>query len=131
MKNISVLIAILLTFSACKQDKKDLAQIEPEAMDVEKVKPESEWISLFDGTNFDHWRGYLTDEMYAVITSYSIHYTKLYEKFSAIFVFKCSSIQLRFIGFNNLPSGYAFKPKFSPLTPIYSSTWSYQGAISL
>jgi len=65
MKNIILLLTVVLTFSACKEQKNELALTELEAMDVAKVKPESEWISLFDGTNYDHWRGYLTDEMYS------------------------------------------------------------------
>ena len=64
MKNIICLLVFTITLTSCKQTVKETPQSELEAMNVEKVQPESEWISLFDGTNFDNWRGYLTDEMY-------------------------------------------------------------------
>lgn len=64
MKNIIYLLVFTITLTSCKQTVKETPQSELEAMNVEKVQPVSEWISLFDGTNFDNWRGYLTDEMY-------------------------------------------------------------------
>lgn len=64
MKNIICLLVFTITLTSCKQSVKETPQSELEAMNVEKVQPESEWITLFDGTNFDNWRGYLTDEMY-------------------------------------------------------------------
>lgn len=64
MKNIICLLVFTITLTSCKQTVKETPQSELEAMNVEKVQPVSEWISLFDGTNFDNWRGYLTDEMY-------------------------------------------------------------------
>ena len=32
--------------------------------DVLQEKPSQGWITLFDGSSFDHWRGYLSEEMY-------------------------------------------------------------------
>ena len=64
MKNMILLVMLTLTFTACKQTTKETDQTEPEAMKVEETNPESEWISLFDGTNYDKWRGYLTDTMH-------------------------------------------------------------------
>lgn len=64
MKNIICLLVFTITLTSCKQSVKETPQSELEAMNVAKVQPESEWITLFDGTNFDNWRGYLTDEMY-------------------------------------------------------------------
>lgn len=64
MKNIIYLLVFTITLTSCKQTVKETPPSELEAMNVEKVQPVSEWISLFDGTNFDNWRGYLTDEMY-------------------------------------------------------------------
>ncbi|MGA1225879.1 MAG: 3-keto-disaccharide hydrolase [Tamlana sp.] len=32
---------------------------------VVDVKNDSDWVYLFDGTNFEKWRGYLKDEMYS------------------------------------------------------------------
>lgn len=59
-----LLVLLTITFSACKQKTKEMAQTKTEVMEEPEMKPESEWISLFDGTNYDHWRGYLTDSMY-------------------------------------------------------------------
>jgi hypothetical protein len=64
MKKMILLILLTITLSACKQPNKEIAQTEPEAMKADETKPESELISLFDGTNYDKWRGYLTDTMY-------------------------------------------------------------------
>lgn len=51
------LFAILLLVS-CKQEKKETVK----AVDKEVVK--EEWITLFDGTSLDSWRGYLSDDIY-------------------------------------------------------------------
>src|SRR5680860_1205177 len=47
--------------------------------------------------------------------------------FSATDFFKSFSTQFRAIWGWNFPSGNCLSPKFSPLTPIYSSTLSYHG----
>jgi hypothetical protein len=65
MKKLILLILLVINFTACKQTTKDSALNETIVMDEPVMQPQSEWISLFDGTNFDKWRGYLTDEMYA------------------------------------------------------------------
>ncbi|MBT8259248.1 MAG: DUF1080 domain-containing protein [Bacteroidia bacterium] len=51
---------------ACKDKETKTEEKEVEkTMVVEKTETkDSEWISLFDGTNFDSWRGYLYDGMY-------------------------------------------------------------------
>lgn len=66
MKNIIVVLVASIALISCKQTQKEIEQAPLEAMNItEEVKqPVSEWITLFDGTNFDKWRGYLTDEMY-------------------------------------------------------------------
>lgn len=64
MKKLILLIMFVMAFTACKQTTKDSAQAETEVKDEQEMKPESEWITLFDGTNYDHWRGYLTDSMH-------------------------------------------------------------------
>ena len=64
MRNLSVLLIFITTFSACKQVPKEEKQNDAEAKNELVEKPTSEWVYLFDGTNFDSWRGYLTDEMY-------------------------------------------------------------------
>ena len=64
MKNIILLIMLTITFTACKQEKKESDQTQPEAMKTDQAKPADEWVSLFDGTSFNNWRGYLSDGMY-------------------------------------------------------------------
>ena len=66
MKNIIVVLVASIALISCKQTQKESEQAPLEAMNtIEEVKqPVSEWITLFDGTNFEKWRGYLTDEMY-------------------------------------------------------------------
>ena len=55
---------LTITFSSCKQTVKQTEQTEPQAMNMDNIKPESDWMYLFDGTNFDNWRGYLSEGMY-------------------------------------------------------------------
>ncbi|MDA9775085.1 DUF1080 domain-containing protein [Algibacter sp.] len=61
MKQLTFVIALMLMISSCKQNKE---QVTIESEVIEQVESSSEWSILFDGTNFDNWRGYLTDEMY-------------------------------------------------------------------
>jgi len=61
MRKILFLAILAITIASCKQVKKESNEAAPELSEVNK---ESEWISLFDGTSFDKWRGYLTDSMY-------------------------------------------------------------------
>ena len=64
MKNIILLVILAMTFTACKQEKKVSYNSEQLAMNTIENQPESDWIYLFDGTNFDKWRGYLSEGMY-------------------------------------------------------------------
>jgi hypothetical protein len=61
MRKILFFATLVITISSCKQDKNEPTAAEPVQVEVNK---ELEWISLFDGTSFDKWRGYLTDNMY-------------------------------------------------------------------
>ena len=63
MKNI-ILIMLVIALTACKQTTKEPAQNETKAISEPEMKPESEWISLFDGSNYDKWRGYLSEDVY-------------------------------------------------------------------
>lgn len=54
MKILSVLVALTVFLLNCKEMKGP----------AENNKSDEEWITLFDGTSFEHWRGYLSDEMY-------------------------------------------------------------------
>jgi hypothetical protein len=64
MKNIILLAITVIAFTACKQTTNESIQTEPLAMNSEKVDKTSDWVNLFDGTNFDQWRGYLSEDMY-------------------------------------------------------------------
>jgi len=54
MKKIVGLIIVLSACIACREMKNENIQ----------EKPGQDWITLFDGSSFDHWRGYLNEEMY-------------------------------------------------------------------
>lgn len=65
MKKIIVVLLYTASLIACKNDKKEA----PLDSDVDKVKKEeqktaNDWITLFDGTSTDQWRGYLSDSLY-------------------------------------------------------------------
>lgn len=64
MKNITLLLLILITFTACKKEKNEFVMAESLTMNKEVVKPVSDWVYLFDGTNYDNWRGYLSEDVY-------------------------------------------------------------------
>ncbi|MGC1205641.1 MAG: DUF1080 domain-containing protein [Flavobacteriaceae bacterium] len=64
MKKLILLAVFTIVIFACKDKTKQNEEALIEVKEEVEVKTESEWITLFDGTNFDNWRGYLTDEMY-------------------------------------------------------------------
>ena len=64
MKNIILLFVLIVTLTACKQFTKTSTQSSLVAMKSDEVNLASDWISLFDGTSFDNWRGYLSDNMF-------------------------------------------------------------------
>lgn len=55
-------IIVLLVFVACKQESKKSE--ETETVKEKVSNNESEWITLFDGSSFNNWRGYLTEEIH-------------------------------------------------------------------
>lgn len=64
MKTKTFLLIIVLAFINCKQTvERDKNQIKNVEYSKENIDA-SEWISLFDGTSFGSWRGYLSEEMY-------------------------------------------------------------------
>ncbi|MCK5402191.1 MAG: DUF1080 domain-containing protein [Flavobacteriaceae bacterium] len=67
MKNLIVLMFVTFVYMGCKQTtkEKDIVETNTEVVEEMEVTKNSEWIVLFDGTSFDKWRGYLTDEMYS------------------------------------------------------------------
>ena len=60
MHRIPVICLALLFTLGCKDEKKEKAEM---SSDETAVPAESEWISLFNGTSFDQWKGYLTDSV--------------------------------------------------------------------
>ncbi len=54
MKKIVGFAIILLICIAFREMKTEVIQ----------EKPSQDWITLFNGSSFDHWRGYLSEEMY-------------------------------------------------------------------
>jgi len=62
MNKVLLIIAIAVMTVACKTEKKEVT--EKVVTKVEETVKE-EWKVLFDGTNFDHWRGYGSKEIHA------------------------------------------------------------------
>jgi hypothetical protein len=55
VKKVAGLIILLVIGLACKEMKNEVIQ----------EKAAQDWITLFNGSSFDHWRGYLNDNMYS------------------------------------------------------------------
>ncbi len=63
MKSIISILFVLLVVTSCKQEKSNTIKKEDEKNLDKKVT--GEWITLFDGSSLDNWRGYLSDSLYA------------------------------------------------------------------
>jgi hypothetical protein len=61
MKKYIVFVLVLFLILTCKKATKQSSNKE---MSAEVFQEKSEWIILFDGTNFNNWRGYLNEDMY-------------------------------------------------------------------
>ena len=64
MKNVFTMLFLTVVIFGCKKVNQEE---KPKANDgiVTKKEAISDWIILFDGTSYDNWRGYLTDDMYS------------------------------------------------------------------
>ena len=62
MEKLTILLLAVLTFSSCKNDKKETAPKE-ETETVLENETNDDWIVLFDGSSLDAWRGYLMDSV--------------------------------------------------------------------
>lgn len=62
-KTIIILFAIA-TLIACKKEKAASTEISGNAETVQENKETNDWTVLFDGSSYDHWRGYLIDSMH-------------------------------------------------------------------
>ncbi|MGB5363867.1 MAG: DUF1080 domain-containing protein [Aureibaculum sp.] len=63
MRKIIIAILSILTLSACKTYKTNDSMTKPVERPEEIIETANHWITLFDGTTFDDWRGYLKDTM--------------------------------------------------------------------
>lgn len=63
MKNIIITILSILTLSACKTYKTNNSMTKPVERTEEIIETANNWITLFDGSSYDDWRGYLSDSM--------------------------------------------------------------------
>ena len=61
MKKTIILALFAVATLACKNKDKQTNKVVTETKKENTVT--SGWVTLFDGTNFDNWRGYLMDEM--------------------------------------------------------------------
>ena len=64
MKPLYYSLFVLLFLVSCKQEKND-STIKKDAIETAKEPVKEEWITLFDGTSLDNWRGYLSDSIYS------------------------------------------------------------------
>ncbi|MEC3905652.1 DUF1080 domain-containing protein [Tamlana sp. 2201CG12-4] len=60
---VYVLLALLIVVS-CKAHKNKNTLIEKGEVETHTKHSEEEWITLFDGSSFNNWRGYLSDRVY-------------------------------------------------------------------
>jgi len=63
MKYIMILVLSVVTLTACKKEKSNEPMAKQIEEPIDSIKTSQDWITLFDGTSFDHWRGYLSDSM--------------------------------------------------------------------
>ncbi|GAB1307846.1 DUF1080 domain-containing protein [Urechidicola sp. KH5] len=61
MRKIVFSVVAALALIGCAKEKKQEVTTEVEVLEV---KPVEDWITLFDGSNFDQWKGYLHDGMH-------------------------------------------------------------------
>ena len=63
MKRLLSVLILVIIVSGCKDNSKT----SEEKIAIEEVveKADSEWTVLFDGSNFDNWKGYLKEEIVA------------------------------------------------------------------
>lgn len=67
MKHILLFAIAGILLVACKQKTNEVAvdtKTTDEVMEKEVQENTSDWITLFDGTSFENWRGYLSEDMH-------------------------------------------------------------------
>ena len=63
MKKTTLLIAIILFCISCKEKTKEELAETNSMTEITTAEAQDEWITLFDGTSMEHWRGYLKEDM--------------------------------------------------------------------
>ena len=61
MKHFILLLAIVALTLSCKDKEKNETASDAEEIAMETEKSNTEWQVLFDGSNFDSWKGYLKE----------------------------------------------------------------------
>ncbi len=65
MKKITTLVLVIGILIACKNDKAETTTANvSESSPSETVQSQDKWITLFDGSSLDKWRGYLSDSIH-------------------------------------------------------------------
>lgn len=64
MKKIGFIILVFIAFQSCKNKTTETTTEETVIMKDQKTEETSEWIHLFDGSSYDNWRGYLTEDIH-------------------------------------------------------------------
>jgi len=64
MKSLINILFVSLVLVSCKLQKSNNTPIEKEVRNIIEKDSDEEWITLFDGTSFDNWRGYLSDNIF-------------------------------------------------------------------
>ncbi len=59
MKKLAIVFFALITLTTCKEKT-----VVSETKTPKTVQKDTSWIVLFDGSSYNNWRGYLSDEMY-------------------------------------------------------------------
>jgi len=62
MKKLTIILLALIAITACKNKKTKSVATEQKTDNV--IQKDTTWQVLFDGSNFDNWRGYNSDSMY-------------------------------------------------------------------
>jgi len=62
MKKLTIILLALIAITACKNKKTKSVANEQKTENV--IQKDTTWQVLFDGSNFDNWRGYNSDSMY-------------------------------------------------------------------
>jgi len=60
MKKITLLLFTIVAFTACKKNNQNKSKT---VTATEEKQTTNEWVTLFDGSSFNNWRGYLAEGM--------------------------------------------------------------------